>query len=79
MAKVFRAEERFKNILCEISSESETRFMLDDYHGTVVYDSDLYAVEDEDFEKDVEAARLNGFTIIPVCKPEGFSVKYIEI
>lgn len=79
MAMVFRAESRFKNILCEISSEGDTLFMLDDYHGTVVYDSDLYAVEDEDFEKDVEAAKLNGFSVIPVCKPEGTTFEYKEI
>ena len=48
----------FKNVLCEVSSDGEWLYMLDDAYGTVVYSWELIVAD----EADERAARYFGWS-----------------
>lgn len=76
---MIEVEARFKNILCEVSGDGDFAFMLDDEYGTVVDGCELYAVDDEFLDEDLEAAKAYVFDTIPVYQKEGFDCRWLRL
>ena len=67
---------RFRDILCELP---ELQFMMADKNGTVVPHYVLFAIKDEHFEKDLQAAKNNYFDFARVYNPSTHETSIITL